>query len=307
MKWWEEIKSWGMGLLLAVLLLWGTTLQAAVPAAWKSGGFSMNANGMTVRSVLEEFSRTYGVRLQLTARGDRLVQGRLKADNGVDFLNRLAGPHKFRWFVYNDTLHVVPADDNTSARMQVGENAVQDAKAALVGLGLYDERFGWGELPDEGVVIVSGPRAYVDLARDILMPAGRPERLRGRHVMVFRLKYASAMDRTINSRGKVETIPGIRTILSNLMLGSYSAEKLTGPDRFDAGSRTRARTGKNGPGRRARSPRAAASCRCSLLPTPARATPSCPRAAAVTTESKARRSAPGKAARSRRVSKPIPP
>ncbi|MPS30353.1 MAG: EscC/YscC/HrcC family type III secretion system outer membrane ring protein [Alcaligenaceae bacterium] len=248
MKWWEEIKSWGMGLLLAVLLLWGTTLQAAVPAAWKSGGFSMNANGMTVRSVLEEFSRTYGVRLQLTARGDRLVQGRLKADNGVDFLNRLAGPHKFRWFVYNDTLHVVPADDNTSARMQVGENAVQDAKAALVGLGLYDERFGWGELPDEGVVIVSGPRAYVDLARDILMPAGRPERLRGRHVMVFRLKYASAMDRTINSRGKVETIPGIRTILSNLMLGSYSAEKLTGPDRFDAGSRTRARTGKNGPG-----------------------------------------------------------
>lgn len=152
----------------------------------------------------------------------------------------MAGPHKFRWFVYNDTLHVVPADDNTSARMQVGENAVQDAKAALVGLGLYDERFGWGELPDEGVVIVSGPRAYVDLARDILMPAGRPERLRGRHVMVFRLKYASAMDRTINSRGKVETIPGIRTILSNLMLGSYSAEKLTGPDRFDAGSRTRA-------------------------------------------------------------------
>ncbi|MBN9473228.1 MAG: type III secretion system outer membrane ring subunit SctC [Burkholderiales bacterium] len=245
MKWRELIESWSMGLLLAVLLLWGTTLHAAVPAAWKDGGFSMNADGMTVRSALEEFSRTHGVRLQLTADGGRVVRGRLRAENGVDFLNRLSGPYRFRWFVYNDTLYVVPAGDNISARMQVGENAVQDAKAALVGLGLYDERFGWGELPDEGVVIVSGPRAYVDLARDVLMPVDKPERLRGRQVMVFRLKYASAMDRTIESRGKTETIPGIRTILSNLMLGAHSAEKLTGPNSFDAGSTKRSRTGKN--------------------------------------------------------------
>ena len=245
MKLRELIKSWGMGLLLTMLLLWGTTLHAAVPAAWKDGGFSMNADGMTVRAALEEFSRTHGVRLLMTAEGGRVVRGRLRAENGVDFLNRLSGPYRFRWFVYNDTLYVVPAGDNVSARMQVGENAVQDAKAALVGLGLYDERFGWGELPDEGVVIVSGPRAYVDLARDVLMPVDKPERLRGRQVMVFRLKYASAMDRTIESRGKVETIPGIRTILSNLMLGSHNAEKLTGPNSFDAGSTKRSRTGKN--------------------------------------------------------------
>lgn len=248
MKLRETIKSWCMALLLTFLLLWGTTLHAAVPAAWKDGGFSINSNGMTVRGVLDEFTRTYGVRLQLSAEGERLVKGRIKADNGVDFLNRLSGSYKFRWFVYNDTLYVVPANDNTSARMQVGENAVQDAKMALVGLGLFDERFGWGELPDEGVVIVSGPRAYVDLARDVLMPAGKKERLRGRQVMLFRLKYASAMDRVINSRGKSETIPGIKTILSNLMLGAHGGEKVTGPGGFEAGSNKRSRTGKNGRG-----------------------------------------------------------
>lgn len=247
-KFLETIKSWCMGLLLVCLLLWGTTLHAAVPAAWKDGGFSINSNGMTVRGVLDEFSRTYGVRLQMTGEGERLVKGRIKADNGVDFLNRLSGSYKFRWFVYNESLYVVPASDNTSSRMQVGENAVQDAKNALVGLGLFDERFGWGELPDEGVVIVSGPRAYVDLARDILMPTGKKERLRGRQVMLFRLKYASAMDRVINSRGKSETIPGIKTILSNLMLGAHGGEKVTGTGGFDAGSNKRTRTGKNGRG-----------------------------------------------------------
>ncbi|EJN02933.1 type III secretion system outer membrane ring subunit SctC [Herbaspirillum sp. YR522] len=248
MKLHETIKSWCLSLALVGLLLWGTTLHAAVPPSWKDGGFSINANGMTVRGVLEDFSRTYGVRLQMTSDGG-LVKSRLKGDNGVDFLNRLSGQYKFRWFVYSDTLYVVPTSDNTSARLQVGENAVQDAKNALVGLGLFDERFGWGELPDEGVVIVSGPRAYVDLAREVLMPDGKKERLRGRQVMLFRLKYASAMDRVINSRGKSETIPGIKSILSNLMLGGgHSSEKLTGPGKFDAASTKRSRTGKNGRG-----------------------------------------------------------
>ncbi|MCA1325648.1 type III secretion system outer membrane ring subunit SctC [Herbaspirillum sp. alder98] len=242
----ETIKSWGIGMALAVLLLWGTTLHAAVPAAWKDGGFSINANGLTVRGVLDEFSRTYGVRLQMSADGGQIIKGRIKADNGVEFLNRLTGSYKMRWFVYNDTLYVVPSTDNTSSRMQVGDDAVMDAKAALVGLGLFDERFGWGELPDEGVVIVSGPRAYVDLAREVLLPTGKKEKLRGRQVMLFRLTYATANDRVINSRGKAETIPGIKTILTNLLMGAQGAEKLTGnsSNRFDVDSRKRSRTGK---------------------------------------------------------------
>jgi len=241
----ETIQSWGLGMLLVMLLLWSSTLQAAVPSSWKDGGFSINANGMTVRGVLDEFSRTYGVRLQLSAEGGQIVKGRIKADNGIEFLNRLTSSNKMRWFVYNDTLYVVPTTDNTSQRMQVGEDAVLDAKSALVGLGLFDERFGWGELPDEGVVIVSGPRAYVELARDVLMPAGaKKEKLRGRQVMLFRLKYASANDRVINSRGKPETIPGIKTILTNLLMGAHGGEKVTGSNRFDADSRKRSRTGK---------------------------------------------------------------
>ncbi|MBB5391340.1 MULTISPECIES: type III secretion system outer membrane ring subunit SctC [unclassified Herbaspirillum] len=243
----ETIQSWGLGMLLVMLLLWSSTLQAAVPSAWKEGGFSINANGMTVRGVLDEFSRTYGVRLQLSAEGGQIVKGRLKAENGVEFLNRLTSANKMRWFVYNDTLYVVSATDNTSQRMQVGEDAVMDAKTALVGLGLFDERFGWGELPDEGVVIVSGPRAYVDLAREVLMPAGaKKEKLRGRQVMLFRLKYASANDRVINTRGKPETIPGIKTILTNLLMGGHGSggEKVTGNNRFDVDSRKRSRSGK---------------------------------------------------------------
>lgn len=212
--------------IVCVSLLVAGSALAAVPASWKDSGLAIDANGMTLRNVFEEFGRVYGVRLSFGLPQDALVKGRLKANTGVEFLDRLAQPYKFRWFVYNETLYVVPRDDNASVRLQVGEDAVQDAKQALIGIGLFDSRFGWGELPDEGIIVISGPRAYVDLARSILLPDEKKVALQGRQVMLFRLKYASATDRVITSRGRSETVPGVKTILSNLLFGQGTGEKV---------------------------------------------------------------------------------
>lgn len=242
----KRVRRWLLAALIGGCLACAPPAEALTPAGWKDSGFSINADGMMLRDVLAEFGKTYGVRIALDVPNVRM-KGRLKAEGGSEFLDRLAQPYKFRWFVYNDTLHIVSREDNASLRLQVGEDAVQDAKQALIGLGLFESRFGWGELPDEGVVIVSGPRLYVNFARDILTPKmlgpdGKPI-LIGKQVMVFRLKYASATDRTVNLRGKTETIPGVKTILSALLLGTPEAsEKVSGPpSNFDAGSRKRSR------------------------------------------------------------------
>ncbi|MBJ7311932.1 type III secretion system outer membrane ring subunit SctC [Rugamonas sp. CCM 8940] len=236
--------------LAAALLLCGGPGRAATPAGWKDSGFAINANGMKLHEVLEEFGRVYGVRLAVSANGAAIVKGKLKADSGADFLDHMMQQYRFRWFVYNDTLYVVPRDENSSKRLEIGEDAVQDAKEALIGLGLFDSRFGWGELPDEGTVIVSGPRAYVNLVREVLLPEEGKAHLKGKQIMVFRLKYASATDRVITSRGQAETIPGVKTILNNLLYGAGSGEKLadTRGGRYDVASGKRSRQEKGGRG-----------------------------------------------------------
>lgn len=243
-----HLKTLMLGMMFVGILLWGTTLQAAVPLTWKASGFSIDATNMTLRSVLDEFGRVYGVRIESTANGAQLMRSRLKADTGTEFLDRLGQLGNFRWFVYGETLYIVPSGDNISLRIDVGEDAVQDAKSALVGLGLFDERFGWGELPDTGTVIVSGPRAYVNLARDILLPNDLKEKAesKAKRIMMFRLKYASATDRVINSRGRPETIPGVKTMLTSLLFGSgASPGKLADtPSKFDINSRKPSRTPK---------------------------------------------------------------
>jgi type III secretion protein C len=249
-----KIKTWSITtVLLALLTMWTPQAQAATPSSWKETGMTLNANGMKLQEVLQEFGRTYGVRLAVSINGNRNVSGRLKAPTGSEFMDRLGQEYHFSWFVYNDTLYVTSVDDNTSLRLEVGEDAVQDAKTALVGLGLFEKRFGWGELPDEGVVMVSGPRVYANLVRDVLLPSDRnvasKAAAKTKQIMVFRLKYASATDRVITTRGKQEVIPGIKTVLGNLLLNSGMQENRSSNDDFDAGSGKRSRTSKNGKGR----------------------------------------------------------
>lgn len=233
------------------MFLCSSSAWAATPPSWKETGFSINADGMHLREVLNEFAAAYGVRVSFGVGENGALHGKIKSESGTEFLNRLANSHEFRWFVYNDTLYVVPKSDYTSLRLHVGEDSVQDAKAALVGLGLLDTRFGWGELPDEGVVLISGPREYVNLARQVLQPDADPveekkESLREKQLMVFKLKYANATDRVITTRGKSETIPGIKTILSDLV----SSESMDAPKssprkkserKFDVGSEKQSR------------------------------------------------------------------
>lgn len=240
-------KRWLAGAVMLAATIAAPSLQAAIPEHWKDSGFSINADGMSLQDVLTQFAQAYGVRVNFDLKQNSMTRGRLKGDNGSDFLDRLTQTYKFRWFVYNDTLYIVPRDENASMRLEVGEDAVQDAKAALVGLGLFDSRFGWGELPDEGLVIVSGPRAYVNLARDILLPSEKKISARGKQIMMFRLKYATATDRVITVRGQSQTIPGVKSILSSLFFGPGHQIGDTRTMR-DLGSSKRSRLEKDGRG-----------------------------------------------------------
>ena len=88
--------------------------------------------------------------------------------------------------------------------------------AALLDLGVLEPRFGWGELPDQGVVMVAGPPRYVSLLEATLkqLPPGAT----AQQVMVFRLRHASAEDRVIMYRDQRIVQPG----LAGLMDGSVS-------------------------------------------------------------------------------------
>lgn len=190
---------------------------ASTPEEWKSGAYAYSADNTPLSVIMEDFANSHGVDVNVEGLPDTFVTSRLRSDSAEAFLNRLALEYRFQWFVYNNTLYVSPQSSQTSRRLKISQDAAPDLKQALQGVGLLEPRFGWGELPDEGVVLVTGPPKYVDLVADFSKKSEPEAKKTDTTMMAFPLKYADVADRTINYRDKKLTVPGVATILNELL------------------------------------------------------------------------------------------
>jgi type III secretion protein C len=211
------------------LLMIGVTAPtlAAVPEAWKHTAYAYDARQTDLATALGDFAKEFGIGLDMVPIQGTL-DGRIRAQNPQEFLDRLGQEHHFQWFVYNETLYISPTSEQTSARIEVSPEAVDDLQQALSDVGLLDKRFGWGALPDEGVVLVRGPAIYVDFVRNYSKKVEAPEKAEKQDVVVLPLKYANAADRTIRYRDQQLTVAGVASILQELLESRSRGESING-------------------------------------------------------------------------------
>lgn len=210
-----------------LVLLISQQTWAVVPDSWKHTAYAYDARQTSLNTALGDFAKEFGMALDMPAM-DAVVDGRIRTSSPQAFLDRLGQEHHFQWFVYNDTLYVSPSSDQTTARIEVSSDAVDDMQQALTDLGLLDPRFGWGVLPDEGLVLVRGPAKYVDFIRDYSRKVEPQEKAEKQDVMVFSLKYANAADRTIHYRDQQLNVAGVASILQELLESRSRGESLNG-------------------------------------------------------------------------------
>jgi type III secretion protein C len=194
----------------------------AGPVPWPEAPFSYYAESQPLGKVLAEFAASFNLTLQTTAALDDKVTGRFNVKNPSEFIERLTGVYGLQWFTHAGVLHISRSQDLVikslpSTSLSSGANIRQ----VLASLGVLEPRFGWGELPEQGVVVVSGPPAYVRLVEATL--ASLPSAPGGQQVRLFRLKHATVEDRVISYRDREITTPGVANILRNLVLGATGA------------------------------------------------------------------------------------
>ncbi|MBV4464940.1 type III secretion protein C [Pseudomonas sp. F-14 TE3623] len=211
----------GWSLLSA--LAWPSPATAAVPEQWRQSPYAYEATQTPLATVLADFANSFGVSLDVGGVSG-VVDAKIRSANAQEFLDRLALEHQFQWFLYNGKLYISPQNTQSARRLEVSADAVPDLKQALTDIGLLDKRFGWGELPDEGMVLVSGPARYVELVRNFSKEKVKAEDKQ--QIMMFPLRYATVADRKVNYRDQSITIPGVANILDDL-LSSRSSRSVT--------------------------------------------------------------------------------
>ena len=154
--------AWCWLVMLPGWLLPLDSTLAAIPPEWKNTAYAYEAQHKPVREVLEDFAQTFGTQLQVEGLLEGNVNGKIRANTPQSLLDRLGVEHRFQWYMYNNTLYISTLDQQESARLEVSSETISDLKQALTDIGLLDSRFGWGELPEDGVVLVSGPKVYIE-------------------------------------------------------------------------------------------------------------------------------------------------
>lgn len=213
----KQSRRVGWGWLAATSWLFAPleSALAQIPAQWKDTAYAYEAGHKPLRSVLEDFAQTFGTRLQIDGLLEGTVNGKIRANTPQSLLDRLGVEHRFQWYLYNNTLHISTLEQQESARLEVSSETIADLKQALTDIGLLDSRFGWGELHDDGVVLVSGPKSYIEQIKHFSSQRRSPDEKQG--VLTFPLKYANAADRHIDYRGEKMLIPGVASVLRGLL------------------------------------------------------------------------------------------
>jgi type III secretion protein C len=166
-------------------------------------------------SLLAEFAGNFGLTLSLQVDGDSLVNGRFQAGSPSEFLTRLGSVYGFVWYTHSGVLHVSRASEMVSRAVALPAGLGQ-VRQVLTDLGVFESRFGWGELPQQGLVMVTGPASYVALiegAIKLLPTVGARQQIN-----VYKLRYASADDRVVQYRDQRMVHAGLAQVIRQLMV-----------------------------------------------------------------------------------------
>jgi type III secretion protein C len=187
----------------------------AVGLPWSDAPYSYYAQDIPLTQALMDFAAGFSLTLQLSPSVNGQVNGRFAAKNPSDFLDQLSSVYGLAWFSHAGILYVSRTNENITKTLPASASNIGTLRQALTDLGVLVPRFGWGELADQAVAMVSGPPAYVRLIEETINKL--PQVAGGQQTAIFRLKYAQVDDRTISFRGQSVITPGLASIVRNMM------------------------------------------------------------------------------------------
>lgn len=212
-------------LIILLLILMPATHTEAAQIKWAEKTYSHVSENEDLVDLLRDFCSSQGINVIISERVQGKLSGRFEGYTPEAFLRHLAAAYGMIWYYDGHALHVYRSDELQSRMMELEYVSVQRFMQILEKLDIADERFPLKALDDEGIVYISGPARYVSLVTEtaemLEARAMKVARSRKAHevIRIFPLKYAWAHDLTFNFMNDEVTVPGVASMLKNILAG----------------------------------------------------------------------------------------
>lgn len=200
-----------------------------------AGQYNYFFNGKSLQQALNEFAKNNGLQIRLsknihTSLLSQSVTGRFSVTQIDELLNKLGKQYGFNWFIYSGCLYVT-SNQNITAKINVAPQDMDNVKENLIQMGLYDNKFGYSELPAEDKLLITGPKEYIELVTKQIAELNISPVNQG--FAVYRLKYANAVDMQFSFNNQQIIVPGVATILRGLLQKNQTNSGRGGANRIN--------------------------------------------------------------------------
>ena len=225
---WEPLRGGWIRVLFMLLVIQFAALQAAHAndLPWKRQTFDLQANNEPLNVFVIRLFTLQGLPAITSASvATARVNGRFKGrvDN---VFQEIADTYGLTWYYDGTAVYVYSMAEMESRLLQVEPPDVSRIEKTLRQMRLSDVRFPVRVSPEEGHVFIAGPPRYVEIVSDVVASVlGSPSRPKDQvETRIFRLKYARATDTSVMVGGIETRVPGVASILNELLGGQPSAQ-----------------------------------------------------------------------------------
>jgi type III secretion protein C len=206
---------WSIWLLLAWLGLIGARAEAA-PIPWRAKNVSIVAREQPLREFLQELFAAQGLSVTVSDAVKGSVSGNFTGPPSKIFDDTVRSFALLHYFD-GSIVYAYASSEAVSHVIPIPPSLVPGFVKSLDLLQMHDPRNSFQALVNEGLIIVSGAKRFVDqvaeLARTVQsQAAATPAMFR-----VFPLKYAWAADITMTYAGRQVVVPGVATLLRSML------------------------------------------------------------------------------------------
>lgn len=208
---------------LFLLLLLSASVSNSVLAhadRLRHSPFEFYSEGESLKNVLTALATNAGAGIAVSDSVNDTFNGHINKPSSIEALDFLANAYDLIWYFDGSTLFVNKSNELQNQMLRLNLISADQVKRTLKRLKLWDHRFDWRAMDSAGILMISGPPRYIEVVSktiSFLQVGSDPESNDTLQVKIFKLKHASAIDREFTVRGKEVVLPGVATILGNLI------------------------------------------------------------------------------------------
>ncbi len=191
---------------------------------WRGGPFVFQSAGTPLAELLRDFGAHHGIPTVVSARVDDRFIGTLPPGAAQTTLDALSERYRLSWYFNGQTLNIYKASEATRRVVPLRYAPPDDLLAHLRGAGVLHARHCVARaIPATRALEIAGVPACIDtvtmLARYVERDA-REQQESEETIKIFPLKFATADDTRYFYRGQEVVVPGVVSVLKDLILGA---------------------------------------------------------------------------------------